>query len=91
LGLAVWPPGPCATGPAVQIHVYENAATSRMTVHTDHGERDPSPAEASRPRCDAVICKPGQRYESTIPPSVRSGSRLSGSTVIPVDVPRGKS
>jgi len=65
------PRRPRATGPSVQIHVHENVATGRMTVQTDHGERELSPAESSRLHCDAVICKPGERNKATIPPSVR--------------------
>ncbi|RKZ09633.1 hypothetical protein DRQ50_14975 [bacterium] len=65
------PRGPRSAGPSVQIHVHENAATGRMTVQTDHGERNLSPAESSRLHCDAVICKPGERNKSTIPPSTR--------------------
>ncbi|RKZ12054.1 hypothetical protein DRQ50_12565, partial [bacterium] len=53
------------------IHVHENVATGRMTVQTDHGERELSPAESSRLRCDAIICKPGERNKATIAPSTR--------------------
>jgi len=42
-----------------------------MTVQTDHGERELSPAESSRLHCDAIICKPGERNKATIPPSTR--------------------
>jgi len=65
------PRGPRAAGPSVQIHVHENAATGRMTIQTDHGECELSPAESSRLHCDAIICKPGERNKATIPPSTR--------------------
>ena len=65
------PRGPLASRPPVQIHVHEEAATGRMTVRTDTGERDLSGAEAARMHCDATICRPGQRNTSTIPPRTR--------------------
>ncbi|RKZ15374.1 hypothetical protein DRQ50_07580 [bacterium] len=42
-----------------------------MTVQTDTGERELSQAETARLRCDAIICKPGERNKATIPPSTR--------------------
>jgi len=55
----------------VQIHVHENAATGRMTVQTDAGERELSRAESERIRCDAAVCEHGGRNTTTIPPRVR--------------------
>jgi 5-methylcytosine-specific restriction endonuclease McrA len=65
------PRGHLASRPPVQIHVHENAATGRMTVQTDAGERELSKAESERIRCDASVCEHGGRTTTTIPPRVR--------------------
>jgi hypothetical protein len=65
------PRGHFSDRPPVQIHVHENAATGRMTVQTDAGERELSKAEAERMRCDAAVCEHGGRNTTTIPPRVR--------------------
>ena len=65
------PRGPLTSRPPVQIHVHEEAATGRMTVQTDAGERELSRAEAGRMRCDATICRHGHRNTNTIAPSTR--------------------
>jgi len=65
------PRGALAAGPSVMIHVHEEAATGVMTVQTDNGEREISQAEADRLRCDAVICRPGERNKATIRPAIR--------------------
>jgi len=65
------PRGVLASRPPVQIHVHENAATGRMTVQTDAGERELSRAESERIRCDAAVCEPGGRNTTTIPPRMR--------------------
>jgi 5-methylcytosine-specific restriction endonuclease McrA len=65
------PRGHLESRPPVQIHVYENAATGRITVQTDAGERELSRAESERIRCDAAICEQGGRNTTTIPPRVR--------------------
>jgi hypothetical protein len=65
------PRGVPASRPPVQIHVHENAATGRMTVQTNSGERELSRADAERMRCDAAVCKHGGRNTTTIPPRVR--------------------
>ncbi len=65
------PRGHLASRPPVQIHVHENAATGRMTVQTDAGERELSKAESERMRCDAAVCEHGGRNTTTIPPRVR--------------------
>jgi len=66
-----FPRGDFSSRPPVQIHVHENAATGRMTVQTDAGERELSRAESERMRCDAAVCKQGGRNTTTIPPRVR--------------------
>jgi len=63
------PRGPLASRPPVQIHVHEKEG--RMTVQTHAGERELSRAETEKMRCDAVICRPGQRNTTTIPTRVR--------------------
>jgi len=65
------PRGHLESRPPVQIHVHENAATGRMTVHTDSGERELSKADAERMRCDAAVCEHGGRNTTTIPPRTR--------------------
>jgi 5-methylcytosine-specific restriction endonuclease McrA len=65
------PRGHLESRPPVQIHVHENAATGRITVQTDAGERELSRAESERIRCDAAICEQGGRNTTTIPPRVR--------------------
>ncbi len=65
------PRGHLESRPPVQIHVHENAATGRMTVQTDAGERELSRAESERIRCDAAVCEHGGRNTTTIPPRVR--------------------
>ncbi|MCK9997391.1 MAG: HNH endonuclease, partial [Candidatus Krumholzibacteria bacterium] len=65
------PRGVVASRPPVQIHVHENAATGRMTVQTDTGERELSRAESERMRCDAAVCEQGGRNTTTIPPRAR--------------------
>jgi 5-methylcytosine-specific restriction endonuclease McrA len=65
------PRGHLPSRPPVQIHVHENAATGRMTVQTDAGERELSMAESERMRCDAAVCEHGGRNTTTIPPRVR--------------------
>jgi len=65
------PRGVLASRPPVQIHVHENAATGRMTVQTNSGERELSRAESERMRCDAAVCEHGGRNTTTIPPRVR--------------------
>ncbi len=65
------PRGHIPSRPPVQIHVHENAATGRMTVQTDAGERELSRAEAERLHCDAAVCNHGGRNTTTIPPRVR--------------------
>jgi len=65
------PRGPISSRPPVQIHVHEDAATGKMTVQTDAGERELSLAEAERMRCDAAVCEHGGRNTTTIPPRVR--------------------
>ncbi|RKZ09867.1 hypothetical protein DRQ50_14795, partial [bacterium] len=65
------PRGARAAGPSVMIHVHEEAATGLMTVQTDKGECEISRAEADRLRCDAVICRPGERNKATIRPAIR--------------------
>jgi len=65
------PRGVLASRPPVQIHVHEDAATGRMTVQTDAGERELSRAESERIRCDAAICEHGGRNTTTILPRVR--------------------
>ena len=57
--------------PPVQIHVHEDAATGRMTVQTDAGERELSRAEAERMHCDAAVCEHGGRNTTSIPPRMR--------------------
>jgi 5-methylcytosine-specific restriction endonuclease McrA len=65
------PRGVLVSRPPVQIHVHEDAATGRMTVQTDAGERQLSKAESERMRCDAAVCEQGGRNTTTIPPRVR--------------------
>ena len=65
------PRGHLPNRPPVQIHVHENAATGRMTIQTDAGERELCHADAERMRCDAAVCKQGGRNTTTIPPRVR--------------------
>ena len=65
------PRGVLVNRPPVQIHVHENAATGRMTIQTDSGERELSKAEAERMRCDAAVCEHGGRNTTTIPPRIR--------------------
>ena len=65
------PRGHFESRPPVQIHVHENAATGRMTVQTNSGERELSKADADRMRCDAAVCEHGGRNTTTIPPRVR--------------------
>jgi len=65
------PRGHLASRPPVQIHVHENAATGRMTVQTDAGERELSRADTERMCCDAAVCSHGGRNTTTIPPRVR--------------------
>ena len=65
------PRGHLESRPPVQIHVHENAATGRMTVQTNSGERELSRADAERMRCDAAVCEHGGRNTTTIPPRVR--------------------
>jgi hypothetical protein len=66
-----FPRGDSPGRPPVQIHVHENAATGRMTVQTDAGERELSRADSERMRCDAAVCSHGGRNTTTIPPRVR--------------------
>ena len=66
-----FPRGDFPSRPTVQIHVHENAATGRMTVQTNVGERELSKAESERMRCDAAVCEHGGRNTTTIPPRVR--------------------
>jgi len=61
--------GPRGPSGPVQIHVHDHG--DRLTVATNSGERELGPADAARLRCDAVVCKPGQRAKPTIPPRVR--------------------
>jgi hypothetical protein len=63
------PRGPLTSCPPVQIHVHEKEG--RITVQTHAGERELSPADTERVRCDAVISHPGIRNTTTIPPRVR--------------------
>jgi len=65
------PRGVHSARPPVQIHVHEDAATGRMTVQTDCGERELGRADAERMRCDAAISRGGGRNTTTIPPRVR--------------------
>ena len=65
------PRGALTTRPPVQIHVHEIAG--KMTVATETGERELSPADSERMRCDAAVCKSGGRNVATIPPRVRRG------------------
>jgi len=65
------PRGVLANRPPVQIHVHEDAATGRMTVQTNSGERELSRSESERMRCDAAVCEYGGRNTTTIPPRVR--------------------
>jgi len=65
------PRGHLESRPPVQIHVHENAATGRMTIQTDAGERELSAADADRIRCDAAVCEHGGRNTTTIPPRTR--------------------
>jgi 5-methylcytosine-specific restriction endonuclease McrA len=65
-------PGDASTSrPPVQIHVHEDAATGRMTVHTDAGERELGRADTERMHCDAAVCEHGGRNTMTIPPRTR--------------------
>jgi 5-methylcytosine-specific restriction endonuclease McrA len=57
------PRGP--EGPPVHIHVHEDKG-----VITADG-REVHRADAARMRCDAVICRHGERTEATIPPRIR--------------------
>ena len=52
-------------GPPVHIHVHEEKGVTKAEG------REVSQAEAERMRCDAVICRKGQRNKATIPPSTR--------------------
>ena len=61
--------GPRGPSAPVQIHVHDHG--DRMTVATDHGEREIGHADAERLKCDAVICKHGERAKTTVPPRVR--------------------
>ena len=65
------PRGPNINRPPVQIHVHEEAATGRMTVQTDAGERELGRADAERMHCDAAVSHPGHRNTTTIPPRTR--------------------
>jgi len=65
------PRGPNPSRPPVQIHVHEDAATGRMTVQTDAGERELDRADSERMRCDAAVCEHGGRNTTTILPRVR--------------------
>lgn len=60
------PRGPLAP---VQIHVHDHG--DGMTVVTNGGEREVGPADAERLKCDAIVCKHGERAKATIPPRVR--------------------
>ena len=57
--------------PPVQIHVHEDAATGRMTVQTDAGERELGRADSERMHCDANVCEHSGRNTTTIPPRIR--------------------
>ena len=57
--------------PPVQIHVHEDAATGRMSVQTDTGERELDRADGERMHCDAAVCHHGGRNTTTIPPRTR--------------------
>ena len=59
------PRGPQHEGPPVHIHVHE----SNGTIEAEG--RPVGWADAERIRCDAVICRPSRRNESTIPPRIR--------------------
>jgi len=63
------PRGALVGRPPVQIHVQESEGT--ITVQTDFGPRELSPAEADRLRCDAAIARPGRRNTTSIPPRTR--------------------
>ena len=63
--------GPSSSRPPVQIHVHEDAATGRISVQTDVGERELGRADAERMRCDAAVCHQGGRNTTTIPPRTR--------------------
>ena len=65
------PRGPNTSRPPVQIHVHENAATGRLTVQTDGGERELGRADIERVRCDAAVSRPGRRNTTTIAPRTR--------------------
>jgi len=65
------PRGPRTSRPPVQIHVHEDAATGRMTVQTDTGERELGRADTERMHCDAAVSYPGRRNTTTIPPRTR--------------------
>ena len=65
------PGGPRTSRPPVQIHVHEDAASGRVTVQTDAGERELGRADAERMRCDAAVSQPDRRNTSTIPPRTR--------------------
>ena len=67
----ITPRGAHSVRPPVQIHVHEDAATGRMTVETDSGERELGRAEAERMRCDAAVCRSGGRNTTTIAPRMR--------------------
>ncbi len=61
--------GPRGPSASVQIHVHDHG--DRMTVVTNRGERELGPTDAGRLKCDAVICKHGERAKATIPPRIR--------------------
>jgi 5-methylcytosine-specific restriction endonuclease McrA len=63
------PRGALAGRPPVQIHVHDHG--DRMTIQTETGPRDLSPAETERMRCDAAVCRHGERNTTTIAPRVR--------------------
>jgi len=65
------PRGAPHSRPPVQIHVFKNEESGRMTVQTGSGKRGLSRAECERLECDAAICEHGGRNTTTIPPRTR--------------------
>ncbi len=61
-----------ATGPAVQIIVYQCPDCGAAAITTPRGELPLAPAQVDALACDACIRQPGQANRATIPPKTRA-------------------